>query len=121
MTIIAEVEQIVDGLSDQEKAIFDTVVNIACKVDPSFQNRIQWKVPTFTLNDNWHHWIFSLAKTKKGMTVTFHKGWLLDDPEEALLGEGPHLRMLRFLTPGEIKKKILADLIRSAIQHQLDM
>jgi hypothetical protein len=55
MALALEVQHIHDNLSAQDQEIFDELVSIACKVDPSFQNRIQWKVPAFTLNDNWHH------------------------------------------------------------------
>lgn len=121
MSLAPDVQRARDGLSGKEQAVFDTVVSIAYEVNPSFQNRMQWKVPTFTLKDNWHHWVFSLSKTKMGITLTFHKGWLLDDPRRVLGGDGKHLRMLRFADVVEIKKGILESLIRSAIRHQTDM
>ena len=120
MKLSADVQRLYKDLSKQEQEIFDCVAGLAYNVDPSFQNKIQWKVPTFTLNDNWHHWIFSLSKTKKGMTMTFHKGWLLDDPKRVMSGDGKHLRMLRFVAADEIRNEILEDLIRSAIKHQVD-
>ena len=88
MPLTPEVQRVYGNLSAQEQEIFDGVVSLAEKVDPSFQNRMQWQKPTFTLNSNWHHWIFSLSKTKMGMTLTFHKGWLLDDPQKILSGDG---------------------------------
>lgn len=121
MALASEVQRVYDGFSEQEQEIFNTIVSIAYKINPSFQNRIQWKVPTFTLNDNWHHWIFNLAKTKSGMTLTFHKGWLLEDPKKMLSGDGKHLRMLRFTHANEIKKEILKNLLQSAIRHQTEM
>ena len=121
MMLAADIQRVYENLSKQEQEIFDRVVDLAYEVDKSFQQRMQWKVPTFTLHNNWHHWIFSLAKTKMGMTMTFHKGWLLDDPKKTLGGEGKHLRTLRFAAPNEIRSEILESLIRSAIQHQVDL
>jgi hypothetical protein len=121
MILTAEVQSIFDQLSAQEQEIFKTIVHLAEGVNPALQNRIQWKKPTFTLNDNWHHWIFSVVKTQKGITISFHKGWLLEDPEKALAGDGAHLRLMRFTDSAEIKNEILTNLISSAIRHQLDM
>ncbi len=121
MPLAPDVQRIRDALSRQEQEIFDAVVSIAGKVNPSFQNRMQWQKPTFTLNDNWHHWIFSLSKTKMGMTLTFHKGWLLEDPQKVLTGDGKHLRMLRFTEVAQIRKNAVKELIREAIRHQLDL
>ena len=121
MALTPDVQRVRDSLSASEQEIFDAVVSLAEKVDPSFQSRIQWQKPTFTLNDNWHHWIFSLAKTKMGMTLSFHKGWLLDDPGRLLCGDGRHLRMIRFAAVGQIQKARLAELFREAIEHQLDL
>ncbi len=121
MMLAAEIQSIYEGLASTEQEIFDAVVQVTYEVEPAFQNRLQWQKPTFTLNNNWHHWIFSLAKTKKGVTVSFHKGWLLEDPDKALGGDGPHLRVLRYTSPDQIQKDVLADLLRSVIRHQLDM
>ena len=71
MILTPDIQRIRDSLSDQEQEIFDTVVRIAGKVNAAFQNKMQWQKPTFTLSDNWHHWIFSLAKTKMGITMSF--------------------------------------------------
>jgi hypothetical protein len=121
MVLDPDVQRLRDGLSGKDQEVFDTVVSLAYDVNPSFQNRLQWKVPTFTLNNDWHHWIFSLAKTKMNLTMTFHKGWLLDDPSEELSGDGKHLRMLRFAGVDQIKGDVLQSLMRSAIRHQKDM
>jgi hypothetical protein len=121
MIITAEVQYVLNDLSEQERKVFETIIQLAYEVNPSLQNRIQWKSPTFTLNNNWHHWIFSITTTQKGITVTFHKGWLLEDPQKVLSGDGAHLRALRFTDTGQIKTEILANLIRNAIHHQLDM
>ena len=119
--LTADVQHVRDHLSEQEQAIFDAIVNLAYKVKPSFQNRMQWQKLTFTLKDNWHHWVFSLSKTKLGMTLTFHKGWLLDDPHNILSGDGKHLRMSRFTAVDQIQKDLLEKLFGEAIEHQLDL
>lgn len=121
MMLVSDVQSVRERLSGQDQDIFDHVARLAYEVDPSFQNRMQWQKPTFTLNNNWHHWIFSLSKTKMGMTLAFHKGWLLDDPQRLLSGDGKHLRMLRFKDTGEVREDAVKELIREAIKHQLDL
>jgi hypothetical protein len=121
MLLDPEIQSVYDAFPQPARAIFDRIVAIAILADPALQNRLQWQKPTFTLNNNWHHWLFSVANTKKGVTVTFHKGWLLEDPYHALQGDGLHVRMLRFNESAEVNADILTGLIRSAIAHQLDM
>ncbi len=121
MQLTPDIQKMRAGLSRQYQKIFDAMVSLAEKVNPSFENKMQWQTPTFTLNGNWHHWIFSLGKTKTGVTVTFHKGWLLDDPQKMLTGDGKHLRMLRFTDVVQIQKDAVKQLIREAVCHQLDL
>ena len=121
MQLEPDIQHVRYNLSEQEQKIFDTIVDIAENVNPSLQNRIQWQKPTFTLDGNWHHWIFSLSRTKAGMTLTFHKGWLLEDPQKILKGDGKHLRMLRFTDVAQIQKDAVKQLIREVVRHQLDL
>ncbi|GIL12646.1 MAG: hypothetical protein BroJett038_13660 [Chloroflexota bacterium] len=120
-TLAPEVETLRAQMTDEERQIFDRLVAIAHEVDPAIQNSFRWKQPTFTLHDNWHHWLFSINRTKKGVTLNFHKGWLLDDPENVLRGDGAHMRQIVFKTQADIEQNMVAGLMREAIKHQTDI
>jgi hypothetical protein len=120
MQITLEVQTYCALLTDDQQVIFDRLAAIAHTVDPAIQNAVKWSVPTFTLEGNWHHWLFSLAETQKGIKLTFHMGWLLSDPTHALQGNGKHLRHILFNDMAQIKESVVAELMREAIHHQLE-
>jgi len=109
------------ALPPDQLATFDQLAALARAVTPSLQAAIKWRVPTFTVNGNWHHWLFRLASTKNGLSLTFHKGWLLADPQRVLQGAGPHLRQILFTGPEQLRPDVIAALMREAIRHQLEM
>jgi hypothetical protein len=109
------------GLTETNQAIFDCLVVTAQAVDPDMQDAIKWRVPTFTVHANWHHWLFSISQTQKGLTLTFHKGWLLADPTHALHGDGKHLRQMLFTAFEQIRPEVVAGLMAEALAHQVDM
>ncbi len=53
---------------------------------------IKWGRLTFTVHDDWHHWLCAIAVTKQGTKLVFHKGALLDDPDGLLEGEARYIR-----------------------------
>ena len=121
MTLTADVKQYCDALTGTEKQTFDSLIAIAYRVNPAFQNSIRWKAPTFTLGDNWHHWIFSITKTKGGIALTFHKGALLRDEQGLLEGSGKYMRKIVYKDASDLGEAAIADLMREAIKHQSDM
>ena len=121
MNLDPQVADVRTAMASDEGAIFDRLVEIAEKVSPAIQNALRWNAPTFTLADNWHHWLFSINATKLGVTLTFHKGWLLDDPRHALQGTGKHMRMLRFKSCTDIDEGVIVGLIGEAVKHHTDL
>ena len=121
MTPTADVKQYRDALTATDKQTFDSLIAIAYRVNPAFQNSVRWKAPTFTLGDNWHHWLFSITKTKGGIVLTFHKGALLRDEQGILEGSGKYMRKIVYKDVSGIDETAIAGLLREAIKHQIDM
>jgi hypothetical protein len=109
------------GMTSPNQAIFDRITEIAQSENPAIQNAIKWRKPTFTISSNWHHWLFSIAQTKKGITLTFHKGRLLADPEQVLQSSANFMRHILFTDVLQIREQVVARLIEEAIRHQIDM
>ncbi len=55
---------------------------------------MKWRRLTFTLDDDWHHWLCAVAVSKRGVDLVFHKGSLLDDPDGLLAGDGRYVRQV---------------------------
>jgi hypothetical protein len=88
--------------------------------DPGLSEAIKWGRLTFTVADNWHHWVCAVAVTKRGVSLMLHKGALLDDPLGLLQGEGRYLRQLPFAVAADHAEAV-TDVVRSAITRQTDM
>ena len=76
---------------------------------------------TFTVDGNWHHWVCAVRPAKGRVSLEFHKGVLLDDPDSVLVGNGRYLR--RFTVPDgqQFDPSPLGPLVIDAIEKQTDM
>jgi hypothetical protein len=81
---------------------------------------IKWRRLTFTVEDDWHHWLCAIAVTKRGVDLVFHKGSLLDDPTGVLQGDGSYVRQIPYDQATADPEAVTA-LVRQAVAHQTDM
>jgi len=64
---------------------------------------IKWRRLTYAVDGNYHHWICAINVTKKLVTLRFHFGGLLSDPDGVLRkGESRWMRSLDFIPGGEV-------------------
>ena len=91
------------------------------EVNPEFDCDIKWNQITFTLNQNWHHWIVAISESGKGITLSFHKGALLKDPRKLLKGSGSHLRTIKYQYREQIDPDYLKRLIKSAVEKHTEL
>lgn len=64
----------------------------------SLDEAVKWGRLTFTVDQNWHHWLCAVAATRAGVALVFHKGALLPDPTRLLDESDGYTRQGR---PGE--------------------
>lgn len=81
---------------------------------------IKWRRLTFTVDDNWHHWLCAIQVTRAGVSLMLHKGALLDDPGGLLQGDGKYLRQIP-LEEAAAHPEAVGELVRQAVAHQTDM
>jgi len=103
------------------KDIAKLIINLALEVNPEFDCELKWDQITFTLNQNWHHWILAVSEVKQGVTVSFHKGALLKDPRKIFKGTGSHLRTIKYEYPEMVDPSYLKMMITQAIDRQTDL
>ena len=97
--------------------------NLAAAVhaaDEAIAEAIKWGRLTFTVDDNWHHWLCAIAVAKRGVSLVFHKGSLLEDPANLLQGAGRYLRQIPYDQAVAHAEAVTA-LVREAITHQTEM
>jgi hypothetical protein len=81
---------------------------------------IKWGRLTFTVNCDWHHWLYAIAVTRREVRLVFHKGALLDDPAGLLQGEDRYGRQIPHDRAAADPEAVTA-LVRQAIAHQTDV
>lgn len=124
MDTVIEDEQVTDYIKQQtpgDQATITVLMQVIFEAEPAIEVAMKWRRLTFTLNGNWHHWICGIQTTKKGVTLHFHKGWLLPDPGGMLQGQGKHGRLIRFADGEEIDRDNLRILLRQAVIRQTEM
>ena len=97
------------------------IINIALELNPEFDCEIIWDQITFTLNQNWHHWIFAVSESRQGVTVSFHKGALLRDPRKILKATGSHLKTIKYEYREMVDPAYLRRLINEAVEKQTEL
>jgi hypothetical protein len=116
----SNIQEWLEGLDEDSRRQAEYLVNIVEGGDTRFEQAVKWGRLVFTVGGNWHHWICGIAATKKGVTLVFHKGVLLDDPHGLLAGSGRYVREV----PAQEARRhpdAIGALLGSAVTHQTDM
>lgn len=80
-----------------DAALAVTAIDAAVRAAAPLDSIIRWRQLLYGLNGDFHHWICSVAVSKSRVTVNFHFGGLLPDPEHAFrAGSSKFGRMLDF-------------------------
>ncbi len=78
------------------------VREIILSVDDRIEEAVKWKSPTFMYKGNIASYFMN---ARKFVSLMFHKGALLDDPDELLEGDGKEARVARFYDMADVEKK----------------
>lgn len=116
----SEVEDWLGQRAEPERTQAESLAMLVHAAGPEVEESVKWGRLTFTANQNWHHWLCAVAATKRGVTLMFHKGALLDDPERLLRGEGRYLRHVPHERAAGNPAAVTA-LVRQAVERQREM
>lgn len=116
-----QVEACLSGVSpDQRRQQVEWLTEVVRAADETVAVAIKWGRLTFALHDDWHHWLCAIAVAKRGVSLMFHKGSLLDDPAGLLVGEGRYLRQVRYEQVAAHPEAV-GVFVQEAITRQTDM
>ena len=115
-----EVQNWLLRLEPHSRGEVEEVAALVGQAAPQLSRAIKWNRLTFAAEGNWHHWLCAIAVTKKASNLVFHKGTLLEDPEQLLRGEGRYVRQLSLAT-ARAHPTAVTGLVRSALDHETDM
>ena len=117
----AIVDEHLPDLDQQWRSTAERLVALILGELPHADHARKWGQLTFTRDGDWQHWICAISPGKKAVRLTFHKGALLDDPHDAMEGEGRYVRAIRFQATDEIDPDLVAPIIREAVARQTEM
>jgi hypothetical protein len=85
-----------------QKALVQAVREAILEADPRVQETIKWQAPTFMYEGN----IASFyPRSKRAVSLLFHTGASLPDPDGLLEGEGDTSRVARFVDADDLAAK----------------
>jgi hypothetical protein len=91
-----------DDYDNPQKPLVLAVREVVLGADPRVSEAIKWKAPTFVYRGN----IASFyPKSKQHVSLMFHTGASLPDPDGLLEGEGDTSRVARFLDADDLAAK----------------
>ncbi len=110
-----EVDAWFEAYENPQKDLVQAVRASVLDADPRVSEAIKWQAPTFIYAGN----IASFyPKSTKHVSLMFHTGASLPDPEGLLEGEGETSRVARFLDVGDLEAK--APALRGLIKAWID-
>lgn len=99
------------------KDLVQQVRDIILDANEKVTEDIKWQAPTFIYKGNIASFF---PKSKKTVTLMFHKGASIDDPHGLLEGEGETSRVARFVDEKDLasKKEALQAVIKAWVASQ---
>jgi hypothetical protein len=105
-----EVDAWFETYTNPQKELVQAVREVILDADPRMSEAIKWQAPTFMYKGNMASFY---PKTTKHVSLMFHTGASLPDPEGLLEGEGETSRVVRFLDADDLAAK--TDALRALV------
>jgi len=106
--------RLVRPLRHPQKPLVLAVRDEVLDADPRVEETIKWQAPTFMFKGN----IASFyPRSKRAVSLMFHTGASLPDPDGVLEGEGDTSRVARFVDAADLdaKRAALQELVRAYV------
>jgi hypothetical protein len=103
-----EVDEWFASYDNPQKDLVQAVRKVILDADPRVEEAIKWKAPTFMYNGNIASFF---PRSKKAVSLMFHTGASLPNPDGLLEGEGDTSRTARIADAADLDAK------RDALQH----
>ena len=82
---------------------------------PELDLAIKYRMPTYTVEGRWRHWVTALSATKDAVNLRFLWGVLLDDPLHVLRPGTSTLMTWDFPRGAEVDAAAVGDYVRDAL------
>ncbi|MDL9980061.1 DUF1801 domain-containing protein [Microbacterium sp. ASV49] len=112
-----EVEAWLAAYDNPRRDLVAQVREVVLSADPEVTESIKWQAPTFMFRGNIASFF---PKSKKTVTLMFHQGATIADPDGLLEGDGAVSRVARFADADDLERKraALQAIIRAWIDER---
>jgi len=102
--------------SPEFKPIVEKIDKIMRESEPDLSSAIKWSQLTYAKDGDFHHWICAIKITRKFVSLSFHFGGLLDDPEKIFIaGASKFMRKIEYRRTDEVDPKTISGFIHQAL------
>jgi hypothetical protein len=115
----------VDSLDDYLATVDDEAAETLRALDaavrraaPELESAIKYRMPTYTLDGRWRHWVVALSATKDAVNLRFLWGVLLDDPLDVLRPGTSTLMTWDFPRGADVDAAAVATYVRDALDKR---
>jgi hypothetical protein len=85
---------------------------------PELESAIKYRMPTYTLDGRWRHWVVALSAIKDAVNLRFLWGVLLDDPLDVLRPGTSTLMTWDFPRGADVDAAAVATYVRDALDKR---
>jgi hypothetical protein len=112
-----EVDAWFESYDNPKKELVEAVRAVILETDSRVEEAVKWKAPTFMYRGNIASFF---PRAKKVVTLMFHTGASLPDPDGLLEGDGETARTARFADAADLdaKREALQRLVRAWIESR---
>ena len=108
-------EQYLAGMDDAAAETLRELDAAVRAAAPELDLAIKYRMPTYTVEGRWRHWVTALSATKDAVNLRFLWGVLLDDPLHVLRPGTSTLMTWDFPRGAEVDAAAVGDYVRDAL------
>jgi hypothetical protein len=115
------VDSFEDYVATVDDAAAETLRDLGAAVRraaPELESAIKYRMPTYTLDGRWRHWVVALSATKDAVNLRFLWGVLLDDPLGVLRPGTSTLMTWDFARGADVDADAVARYARDALDKR---
>ncbi len=112
------VEAFSASLDPTRRRIVERVARTVLNTRHPLTVAIKWRQLTVAVEGDYHHWICAIAVSKAAVSLAFHFGGLLDDPERRFrIGTSKFGRRLDLRSPDEVSEQVIQRFVDQAVER----
>lgn len=108
----SDTQQWLDSLPENQQSLLLRLREMVRASHDDIVEEFKWSRPCYSINGELFCYLHA---AKNHVTIGFHKGVELSDPQQLLEGEGKGMRHIKVRSADDVHEKAIGELIRQAV------